>query len=123
MLGAREGGTSRIEPDQFASGDELTNAFSGVTLSVVDSDGRTSTGETVRAQSSGLASTGNLVFARGTSTTFNSSSSWLRADFDLPTAEVSIDVIGDDSNDPGILQAYDASGNLIEQVTGFNTAT
>ncbi|MEZ6062667.1 MAG: CARDB domain-containing protein [Planctomycetaceae bacterium] len=121
VLGARETSALLIDPDDFPPGTDLTNAFAGATLTIVGSNGVTPTGAIARTQTSSLASTGSRVFAQDTNTFFNSSSSFLRVDFDNPTRSVSIDVIGDDSIDPGILRAYAADGTLLEEVHGFNT--
>ncbi|MEZ6132743.1 MAG: CARDB domain-containing protein [Planctomycetaceae bacterium] len=118
VLGGRQVSTLLIEPDGFSAGTDLTDAFPGVTLRVVGADGVTSTGAAVNSVTSSRASTGTRIFSNGGGTTFNSGSSWLRADFANPTAEVSIDVIGDDNIDPGILRAYDAAGNLLAEVIG-----
>lgn len=123
-LGALSEQVRSIDPDNYAEGSDLSNVIPGVTLSVVASNGATPTGETVRsATASGFAaSTGSRLFARGGSQSWNSSSNWLRADFSIAVSEVSIDVIGNDSFDPGILRAYNASGVLLEEVRGFSTS-
>ena len=41
----------------------------------------------------------------------------LRADFDLPADYVSIDIIGDDLYDIGVLLAYNSNGDLIDSIT------
>ena len=73
--------------------------------------------EDVTSVASGIPSTGSCVFAHGANALWNSGSRWLRADFSSPVYAVSIDIIGPDSYAPGILQAYDVNGVLLEQVT------
>ncbi|MGB3654096.1 MAG: Ig-like domain-containing protein, partial [Rivularia sp. (in: cyanobacteria)] len=85
-------------------------AIPGVTLSVQGSS------DPVTSQASSYKSTGNQVFSLNGNTNWNSSSEWLRADFINPVETVSIDIIGDDSDDPGILQTYDANGTLLEEI-------
>ena len=113
MLGYVSLGIDKIaEPDDFNSGDILDNAFDGVTLT------NEITGGSVYAATAGFgAPTGTLVFAPGpTSASGWSSSDVLRADFDRLTATVSIDVGSDDSSDVAYLRAWDAAGNLLEEV-------
>ena len=117
-LGGREISALLVDPDDFAPGTNLTNAFAGVTLSVVSSNGVTPTGETIQSLTSTLASTGSRVFGRNGNNFFNSSSNWFRADFAEPVDKVSIDIIGDDGSDPGILRALAADGTVLEEALG-----
>ncbi|MCC5620554.1 CARDB domain-containing protein, partial [Nostoc sp. CHAB 5715] len=121
VLGVLDTAPLTIEPDNFTAGTIITNAIPGVTLST---EGYSST---VTAQTSSYTSTGSRVFSYGGSNDWNSSSGWLRADFINPVEIVSIDIIGDDTSDPGILQAYNASGhtrddgtNILNQITGVS---
>ena len=100
-----------VEPDDFPAGTVLNTAVPGVVLSVVGA------AEDVTSVASGIPSTGSCVFAHGANALWNSGSRWLRADFSSPVYAVSIDIIGPDSYAPGILQAYDVNGVLLEQVT------
>ncbi|MEM9825059.1 MAG: CARDB domain-containing protein [Planctomycetota bacterium] len=113
-----------IEPDDYPVGSDLTNVIPGVTLTVANSAG-VPNGQIVQSVTAGsfASSTGSRIFSRDGNPSWNSNSAWLRADFANPVSEVSIDVIGDDSSDPGLLRAFDASGNLLQEVVGFNTST
>jgi subtilase family serine protease/methionine-rich copper-binding protein CopC len=125
VLGGLSAIVRNVEPDDFAADTALTTAVVGVTLTAVQSNGSTSTGEVVRSQWAGggfAASTGSRVFAHNGTNSWNSSSNWLRADFSQPVREVAIDVIGDDGIDPGVLRAYASNGTLIREVTGYSTA-
>jgi hypothetical protein len=104
-----------INPDEFAAGTDISTAFPYVTLS---SGGGASglDGKVYVAVRS--ASTGDMVFANSRT----SSKLWLnqavngyylRADFTIPTSYVSLDFIGDSSNDYPSLQCYNASGVLL----------
>jgi len=112
--GAASGG-SGCEPDDYASGTDISTMCPGVTLS-------TSAGGAVYSQDSLYNSTGARVF--GTSSGGGSGNTWctsfyFRADFDSPLSIVSIDVIGDDSSDYGYLAAYDSNDVEIDRdITG-----
>ncbi|MHC4562200.1 MAG: S8 family serine peptidase [Planctomycetota bacterium] len=110
VVGSSGGSGEGVEPDDYAAGADLTNVVDGVTLTVVNSS------SPVRAQYSQYASTGTLVFADGTDVAWSSNAEWLRADFDHPVSEVSIDLVANDSDDPGIVRAYDANDNLLVEV-------
>ncbi len=106
-----------IDPDSFENGDVITGSF-GISISSVgdidDLDGA------VYSFEDGYASTGNKVF--GNSSVFQRN--WFaqtadggfafRADFSGGTDYVSLDIIGDDISDIGVLMAYDSHGTLLE---------
>jgi subtilisin family serine protease/methionine-rich copper-binding protein CopC len=102
---------SGVEPDNYAVGTVLTNIVPGVTLSA---QGSTSA---VTSQTTTYRSTGTRVFAYGTNTAWASSSVMFRADFATATSSVSIDIVPNDSSDPGLLRAYNAAGVLLQEVT------
>ena len=107
------------EPDNFAAGSVIDNSFVGITLSNPDIGG-----SVFAASASFGAPTGSNVFAPGPS----SASGWregdnsLRVDFDIPQSFVSIDVGSDDASDIGFLEAYDASGTLLQRVESIGVA-
>ena len=107
------------DADGFTDDTDISSIFSGITLSAVG--GYTGLDPTVYAFSDGLASTPTSVFANNLSF----QRQWyadlvegfaLRADFDLPANYVAIDIIGDDSGDSGILDAYNSADELIYSV-------
>ena len=98
-----------VEPDNYAAGTTLTNVVSGINLTV---QGATAT---VTSQTASYHSTGTRVFAQGSVTTWTSSTV-LKATFDALVSSVSIDLVPDDSNDPGFLKAYNSAGVLLEDV-------
>ena len=106
----REAGAIVIEPDDYAAGTILTNVASGVTLTAQGASSE------IRSQTASYHSTGTRVFAYGTDTEWYSNSIWLRADFGSPATSVSIDLVPNDSSDPGIMRAYNATGTLLSQV-------
>ena len=107
-LGAIQANELLIEPDKFPNGTNLSDAFPGVTLSNLGSGNVLST-------TSGLASTGGRVFSVNGSVDWTSPYSMLQANFAFPVSQVSIDVIGDDGSDPGVLQAFNSAGVMLEQ--------
>ena len=97
------------EPDDFALGTDLTNAFGGITLSIEGSPVNivlSRSGLFTDGPSAGMsiASTGSLVFGHDLSSPgvdflrvwSANLGSTLRIDFDNPTDYIAIDVIGDD---------------------------
>jgi hypothetical protein len=109
-----------IDPDEFASGTDISNAWSGITLS----SGGTASGlngkvYTATATSS-YATTGNLVFAhnriRGTSPDLwlntDTNGYYLRVDFATPTNRILIDFISDGGTDYPSLWYYTTAGVL-----------
>jgi len=117
-----------IEPDGFAAGTNIETVFSGVTLSVegrpdaevlaVDSYYVFNPGAIYERH---MATTGTLVFGyTPVGSPISSGQVWdedtygmLRADFDVATDFVSIDLIFDD-DDTGVLYAFDSVGNLLD---------
>jgi hypothetical protein len=72
-----------------------------------------------------LSSTGSRGFAfqvddgeegRGLQGYFVENTELLRVDFDSSVASVWLDIVCDDDSDPGILEAYDSAGNLLQRV-------
>jgi hypothetical protein len=124
------------DPDDFAAGTDLRNAFTGITLSV---DGNASAqvqsfdGTFITGPSGGtnVASTGTRVFGHDiTGSSINEQDffrNWdagiagvtprtvLRVDFDTETDFVSIDMIADD-DDEFTLQAFSTDGTLLETI-------
>lgn len=110
-----------VEPDAYADGVDISNAFAGVTLSA---SGTSPINTTVIAHAT-LASTPPNAFAYMGSSGIADAwypfpgdgrpHAYLRADFVYPTDWVAIDVISNDSspNDFGALQAFDAGGSLL----------
>lgn len=103
-----------IDADTYASGTDISNAFAGVTLS---GPGQTDTA--VYALESLFSSTGNNVFGSGDDghEWGNGFNAGMRVDFSFLTNFVSIDIIGNDSNDMGQLLAYNTSGVLVGSYT------
>ncbi|MBN4052683.1 hypothetical protein JYU07_00200 [Roseiflexus sp. AH-315-K22] len=118
-----------VDPDAFANGTDISNAFAGVTLSAYGS------GTLSPLQSS-------AVYARGTSfpragnasdvvfgndglgfdnTQWYSPERHFRADFDLPTDFVSIDIWSNDNYGPVRVRIYDIGGILIDTFDTIGT--
>lgn len=123
MAGTARAVTMTAEPDDFSPGSNISNSFDGITLSSEGTGWNNPSGGifAVDPENDQLepfpASTGGLVFG-----TDDSSFPHLfrelgflafRADFAAPTNRVSLDFIGNDSADTGLLEAYNASGNLL----------
>ena len=107
------------DADGFSDGTDISTAFAGITLSSVG--GYPGLDGLVYAWGDGLASTPASVFANNLSF----QRQWyadpadgfgFRADFEQPADYVAIDIIGDDSDDYGELNAYNSSGTLIGYV-------
>ncbi|MFK7767248.1 MAG: M4 family metallopeptidase [Mariniblastus sp.] len=102
------------EPDTVAAETIINTTFAGVTLSnnlggnIFAADA-TGFGAPTGSNSYGPTATGAAGFREGESE--------FRADFDIPQSTVSIDVGSDDASDVGLLRAYDASDNLLAEVT------
>jgi hypothetical protein len=119
-VSSAEAGIISADADGYANNTDISAAFSGITLSVVGSytglDGQ------VYAWGDGLASTGTNVFANSTSFQRQwyadvSDGFAFRADFSQYASKVTIDIIGDDSGDVGVLMAYNSSGTLLDSIT------
>lgn len=114
-----------VDPDAFPEGTNITNAFAGVTLSALGSTPATSS---VFSVTCSFSSTGTRVFGHdgeydiywGLVDDFFDAS--LRADFDSPVDFVSIDFVPNNGYDPGILRAFNSSGDLIETVNTPGTS-
>jgi hypothetical protein len=112
-----------IDPDAFPEGTDIRNSYTGVTLSVVGTDGAI-TSRPVLARSGSTPTTVPNVFGQPVDTTLPLQFGWhwdentfgmLRADFDRPTDYVQIDLIyGDDT--VSVLRAFDADGNQLVEV-------
>lgn len=106
-----------VDPDDFADGTDISNAFSGITLSAIDGGNNVLLTSSVFSQASSLASTGTQVFGHDgifTQTWANGLVGDLRIDFLQATDFVSIDIIANNGFDPGFLEAYDSSGTLLD---------
>jgi hypothetical protein len=116
------------DADGFASGTNISMAFSGIRLSSVG--GYSGLSDAVYAWADGLASTGSAVFANNLSfqrqwcADFSGEGFALRADFYYAAMSVAIDIIGDDptGTDVGGLYAYDSAGNLLESAVSGGLA-
>lgn len=123
-----------VDPDAFADGTDISNAFPGVTISAIGHDVDVSGSVFSVNPSDGSyatdfnASTGTQVFGHDAILSGNALGNvwWrddapspeviLRFDFLLPTDFVSIDVIGTDLPDWGLMKVYDTEGNSLEWV-------
>lgn len=106
---------SVVEPDSQVNESVIDLAFPGVFLSNSGPGG----GSIYSADATGYAPpTGSQVFAPGPNADngFRDGDDELRADFSVPVSQVSIDVGSDDGSDVGFLRAFDADGNLLEEV-------
>jgi hypothetical protein len=115
-----------VEPNGFADGTDISNAFAGVTLSAVG------TGATFSLQSSAVyarltttnaraGNTSDVVFGNDgllfDNTQWFSPQRHLRVDFDSPTDFVSIDVWSNDNFGPARVRIYDTGGILLDTFT------
>ena len=123
VLGHIDPAAATVEPDDYIAGATLTNAVPGITLTIQGDS------NAVTAQQSPYSSTGTQTFGDGSNWYWSSSAS-LRADFATPVSSVSIDLVSyDNEYNQGFLKAYDASGNLLQDVeatapySGFYTMT
>ncbi len=121
-----------VDPDAFAAGTQLNNAFSGVTLSAtgVLVDNGTVDPDIFSTEASSInpalaASTGSRVFGVNPNQFFPRD--WLvlelRADFAQPTDYVSLDFIGyvdpipgSEDRGMGVLAIYDSTDSLITEL-------
>lgn len=105
------------EPDSFAAGTDMTNACAGVTLSV---ELRSDTVVSQVPFVAGAVSTGSRVFGHTTDAfgwgDSDADPERFRADFDMLTSFVSIDLIGNNGSDFGFLRAYDVGGSLLDEI-------
>jgi hypothetical protein len=121
------GSTITVEPDAFSAGTNISALFSGATLSVEDRPG--AGGEPPISTSifsmTELSSTGSRGFAfqvdngeggSGFQGYFVENTELLRVDFGSSVASVWLDIVCDDDSDPGILEAYDSAGHLLQRV-------
>jgi subtilisin family serine protease/glutamine cyclotransferase len=109
VLGYIEPSVTGVEPDDYPSGTVLTNIVPGITLTAQGSS------SAITSLSASYHSTGSRVFGYGSSSTF-SDSVYLRAAFSNPVSSVSLDLVADDSNDPGFMKAYNSSGMLLQDL-------
>ena len=108
-----------VDPDQFASGTDITNAFEGITLSTcVGEPNICDRRESVFSLTSGDASTGTLGFAHDSdnATWGNGVFEWLQIDFSVAFDMVSLDFAANDAGGDSNAQllAFDTSGVLID---------
>jgi hypothetical protein len=108
-----------IDPDAFAAGTNISNAFAGVTLRTVRTGANLNDIlgiESVYSVTDGGATTGTRAFGQsaGDSSWGNGSFEYLEAIFDNPIASVSLDFFANDGSDsnPQLL-AFDAMGAQI----------
>lgn len=120
-----------VDPDAFAPGTDLSNAFAGITLSAVGlgfggGPAIFAVDSLSQANEPFTASTGRLVFGTNApdfphlfrEPSFHA----LRVDFAAPTDSVAIDYISNDAADTGFLQAFDAADNLLGTYTTASLA-
>lgn len=121
LCGSASAALVSVDPDSFAAGTVLNNAFPGVTLTAVGDVG-VLTNANVLSATSPFATTGTRVFAdtSGSPTSWgNGAYSALRVDFAAVTDLVSLDYVADDGFDENpFLEAYDSANNLLGSTTG-----
>ncbi|MDB4623711.1 Ig-like domain-containing protein, partial [bacterium] len=112
--------STSAEPDGFSAETNISNSFTGVTLS-----NNVGAGSIYAASASYGAPTGANVFAPGATAAngFRAGDDELRADFSVLQSTVSIDVGSDDASDVAWLRAYDASNNLLSEVVSGSVAS
>ena len=93
------------DPDSYLEGDVLTQAFPGVTLTAADADNRMLSAE-IAAEAVTDTSTGSLAFSQVAPR--------LMMDFVNPVNSVSIDFVVGPAQRRGVMEAYDADGNLLD---------
>ncbi len=107
------GYSSEVEPDSFTQGTVLNSINELAVLSAV---GSSISNQDVTALAQDYVSTGTLGLSSSwNGGLWNTGNAELRVDFALPTDEVRIDFISDDSSDFGHMRAYDSSSNLLEE--------
>ena len=109
-----------VDPDDFADGTDISNAFSGISLSAIDGGNNILLTNSVFSQTSSLASTGTQVFGHDgifTQTWAQGLVADLRIDFIQATDFVSLDIIANNGSDPGFLESYDSTGTLLGSFT------
>ena len=108
------------DPDGFAAETNISNSFSGLTLS-----NNVGSGAIYAASASFGAPTGANVYAPGATASngFRAGDDELRADFSVLQSTVSIDVGSDDSSDVAWLRAYDSSNNLLAEAVSGSIAS
>lgn len=133
VCGSAYGQVTSVDADSFAAGTVLTNAFSGVTLSVIAGPNSPSGASYVVVGVDGysgynarnIATTGTLVFSAYPIPLNAPPQGWevdgrlFRADFANPTDWVSIDLIADD-DDSGELRAFNVKGEHLGIVSTGN---
>ena len=110
-----------IEADNYTDGTVLNGFIAAQDGVMLRAEGAGLASPAVFSRQSTSTSTGSLVFGH-TSTT---DASWggsvfeyLRADFVTATNSVSLDFVANDNGDSGaVLEAYDASGNLVDTMS------
>lgn len=107
-----------VDPDAFAAGTELTNAFPGVTLTTRDDLAPGNNSRDVTSETNVLATTGSRVFAHDSGNTAwgNGIFEFLRADFAGGASQVSLDFFANDSGGDTNAQllAFDSSDTLVD---------
>lgn len=127
--GSISANAATVDPDAFAAGTVLDNAFAGVTLSIVGDGFGSADGSSVIAIDPSAesaepfsSSTGSLSFGHTSANSFphlfrEPGFKALRADFSGGASSVSIDFISNDSADTGLLQAFSATDVLLGTYT------
>ncbi len=107
------GYSSEVEPDSFTQATVLNSINE---LAVLSAIGSSISNQDVTALAQDYVSTGTLGLSSSwNGGLWNTGNAELRVDFALPTDEVRIDFISDDSSDFGHMRAYDSSSNLLEE--------
>jgi hypothetical protein len=110
-----------IEADDYSNGTILNGYVAAQEGVMLRAEGAGLAFPAVFARSSSVSSTGSMVF--GHSSSYNSAwggsvYEYLRADFAVTASSVSLDFIANDAGDSGaVLEAYDASGALIDSMS------
>lgn len=108
-----------VEPDSLPDGALTSTSIAGVNITTIgsDTDGRAGVFADV------ASSTGTKTFrafsksSQSWSSTWSSATRRMRVDFTSATSVVEIDAIGTGADTYGRLEAYDASGNLLDRFT------
>jgi len=109
----------KIDPDAYSEGTNISNAFTGVSLSSFGSyvNGQVYAVNPSTKNDPFHASTGRLVFGNNKSGfphTWYQNKALLRADFSSGATDVQLDSIGNNHSDYGVMYAYDMGGSLVD---------
>ena len=111
---------TEADPDGFVDSVVLNSRFAGMTLAAV---GTHVVNTDIYSRVRNDTSTGDRVFANFSSATSSVMTTWgtstrtLKVMFDSPVSSFSIDAVADTNGDVGRLEAYNATGVLLDRVT------